>query len=325
MLNLSNIRAAAKRISAHAFRTPIMTSCTMDKKAGRRLYFKCENLQRTGSFKFRGAINAVSEMAVESRPVVVTHSSGNHAQAVSLAANLNGLQAVVVMPRTAPHCKKDAVLGYGAHVVDCEPTEAGRENATNLEIAKLTAGGRIGEFVSSSQDHRVIAGQGTVALEMLEDLQQLDGIIAPVGGGGLLAGVALAAKSLDPHCDIKVIAAEPVNAADCYNSVRSGHRQPLTSVPQTVADGLKTNVGTVTWPYIKKYVDDVVLVSEQEIKDAMQLVWERMKLVIEPSAAVAVAAALTQQFKEQHSKLQHVGVILSGGNCDLNKLPWIHM
>lgn len=323
LLNLSDVQLAAERILPYAHRTPIMTSHTLDEQAGKHLHFKCENFQKVGSFKFRGAINAVSQLEFGSRPVVVTHSSGNHAQALSLAAKVKGLQATIVMPRTAPHCKRAAVLGYGASVVACEPTEPAREAAKNAEIASLRTSGRSADYVSSSQDPRVIAGQGTVALEMMEDVKQLDSVIAPVGGGGLLAGVALTAKSLNPR--IKVIGAEPVNAADCYNSVKSGHRQPLTEPPQTIADGLKVSVGVVTWPYIKQYVDDVVLVSEQDIKDAMRLVWERMKLVIEPSAAVAVAAALTQQFRVQYSDLKHVGVVLSGGNCDLNNLPWTDM
>ena len=323
LLNLSVVRSASDRILSHIHCTPILTSRTLDEQAGKHLHFKCENFQKVGAFKFRGALNAVRQLEPEVRPVVVTHSSGNHAQALALAAKETSLQAVIVMPRTAPQCKKNAVLGYGASVVDCDPTYQAREEMKNVQIRKLKAAGRSAEYISSSQDVRVIAGQGTVALEMIEDVQEMDGIIVPVGGGGLLAGVALTAKSLNPQ--IKVIAAEPVNAADCYNSLKSGHLQPLTSPPSTIADGLKVSVGEVTWPYIRDYVDDVILVGEQEIKDTMKLVWERMKLVIEPSAAVAVAASITQQFRGQYKDLKHVGVILSGGNCDLNKLPWMVM
>jgi threonine dehydratase len=322
-MNLSMVFSAADRIAPHIHCTPVLTSRTLDKQAGKYLHFKCENLQKAGSFKFRGALNAVQQLQHETRPVVVTHSSGNHAQALALAAKVTGLQAVVVMPRTASQCKKNAVLGYGGSVVDCDPTYQAREEMKNSQITQLKASGRTAEYISSSQDVRIIAGQGTVALEMIDEVKELDGIIAPVGGGGLLGGVAFTAKSMNPQ--MKVIAAEPVNAADCYNSVKSGHLQPLTSCPSTIADGLKVSVGEVTWPYIKEYVDDVILVGEQEIKDAMRLVWERMKLVIEPSAAVAVSAALTQQFRDQYRNLQHVGVILSGGNCDLNNLPWVVM
>lgn len=310
---LDDIRAAAKRIQGHAHRTPIHTSLTLDGLAGRELFFKCENFQRVGAFKFRGAFNAVSRLSeATAKRGVVTHSSGNHAQALAVAAQLRGVPAHIVMPRTAPRVKREAVEGYGAFVYDCEPTVEDRERGA-AQVVERTGGTLIPPF-----DHPdIIAGQGTVALELYEQVPKLDAIVAPVGGGGLISGIALGARELDPK--IHVFAAEPRGADDAFRSKQAGELLPNAST-STIADGLLTNLGKLTWPVIRDHVQEVLLVSDDEIARAMRLVWERMKLVIEPSAAVPVAAVLSSRFSEL--PYQRVGVVLSGGNVDLQRLPW---
>ncbi len=307
------IRAARRRIDAFVHRTPVLTSETLDSISGRQLHFKCEFLQKTGSFKYRGATNAVRMLTDdEASRGVVTHSSGNHAQALALAARVRGVRATVVMPSNSAEIKKIAVRGYGAEVVECEPTLEARESTAARVIAQ-TGGTMIPPF----NHPNVIAGQGTIALELLDECPQLDAIIVPLGGGGLISGIALAAKALKPS--IAIIGAEPELAGDAAASKREGSIQPAMK-PVTIADGLRTSLGPLTFPVVRDFVDEIVLVSEEDIARHMRLVWERMKITIEPSAAVAVAVACSDWMKQQ--RFEHVGVILCGGNVDLEALPF---
>jgi threonine dehydratase/serine racemase len=312
---LDDIRAAAERIAGKAHRTPVMTCNTLDRLAGgRSLFFKCENFQKAGAFKFRGACNAVMKLPDDvARRGVVTHSSGNHAQALALAARMRGIAAHVVMPNNAAFVKRRAVEGYGGRVVLCEPTLDARERTAQAVLAETGA-----TLISPYNHADVIAGQGTAGLELLEDIRDLDAIIAPVGGGGLVSGVSIAAKTLHPS--IRMIAAEPKGADDAALSKQAGRLIPQTG-PKTIADGLLTSLGELTWPVIRDLVERVVTVSEDQIRAAMRLTWERAKLLIEPSSAVAVAVALSDEFRELNG-IERVGVILSGGNVDLDHLPW---
>lgn len=310
--DLDAIRAAHSRISPHIHRTPVMTSASIDALAGVRLYFKCENLQKTGSFKIRGATNAIFSLPPEEAVRgVVTHSSGNHAAAVALAARQRGIRAWIVMPSNAPAVKRYAVEGYGGEITFCEPTLAAREVAA-AEIIRRTGAVLVHPF----DDDRIIAGQATAALELLDEVPDLDSILAPVSGGGLLSGTAIAAKGLRPS--IRVLGSEPKNADDAFRSLASGRIQPMDH-PDTIADGLRASLAERTFRILRQRVDQILLVSEEEIIDAMRLVWERMKLVIEPSAAVGVAPALGRKLAARSKK---VGVILSGGNVDLGSLPF---
>jgi threonine dehydratase/serine racemase len=314
-IDLQSVRDAAQRIAGSAHRTPVATCATLDRLAGRRLFFKCEHLQKAGAFKFRGALNAVRCLPEEvARRGVVTHSSGNHAQALALAARLRGIPAHVVMPRTAAPVKRSAVEEYGGRVIECEPTLEARA-ATASRVQAET-----GATLIHPYDHaHVIAGQGTVALELLEQVPDLDAIIAPVGGGGLVSGICVAAKALRPA--IRVFAAEPAGADDAARSMAAGRVIPQTG-PCTVADGLLTSLGTLTWPILRDQLESVVTVTEEQIIAAMRLAWERAKLLIEPSAAVAVAAVLTDDFRA-HAGLARVGIVLSGGNVNLDNLSWL--
>jgi threonine dehydratase/serine racemase len=312
--DLAAVREAAARIAPFIRRTPVMTSRTVDELAGRAVAFKCENLQTTGAFKYRGATNAVQKLTPQQAARgVVTHSSGNHAQALALAARVRGIPAYIVMPRTAPQVKKAAVEGYGGVVTLCEPTLADRER-TAAELVTKTGGTLIPPF-----DHPdVIAGQGTAALELLEDVPDLDAVVSPVGGGGLLSGFTVASRGLNPS--IRVFGAEPLGADDAARSKAAGHFIPQTG-PNTIADGLLTSLGEMTWPIIRDLVERVFTVTEDQIKTAMRLVWERMKLLIEPSAAVGVAVVLSDEFR-QLAGIRKVGVVLCGGNVSLDKLYW---
>ena len=307
---LDDIRAAAKRIAPYAHHTPVLTSTTLNEMTGAQLFFKCENLQKVGAFKFRGACNTVFSLDDDdARRGVVTHSSGNHAQALALAAKIRGVPAYIVMPSNAPKVKQAAVAGYGAHITLCDPTLAAREAAADALICETG-----GVLVHPYNDQRIIAGQGTAALELLDDVPDLDLIIAPVGGGGLLSGTAIAAKNLREQ--IRVVAAEPTGADDAAQSFRRREFVPSCD-PDTIADGLLTSLGDITFPIILDLVDDIVTVDDDAILRALRLVWERMKIVIEPSAAVPVAALLERAI---NAKGLNVGVILSGGNVDLPKL-----
>jgi threonine dehydratase/serine racemase len=314
-VNFTDVAAAAERIRPFAHRTPVMTCATLDALAGRKLYFKCEQFQKIGAFKFRGACNAVMKLSdADAARGVATHSSGNHAQALALAAKLRGIAAHIVMPSTASAVKRRAVEGYGARVIECEPTLFAREAAVE-EVLRQTGATLIHPYNHPD----VIAGQGTAALELLAEIPTLDAIVSPVGGGGLLAGTCVAARGINNS--IRIIAAEPAGADDAQRSLAAGKIVPQTG-PQTIADGLLTSLGENTWPIIRDHVERVVTVSDAAIVAAMRLAWERAKLLIEPSAAVALAAVLTGEVQSL-TGLQRIGILLSGGNVDLDRLPAI--
>jgi len=311
-VTLQDIQAAAERIRPYAHRTPVITNESLDQRVGTQVYLKCENMQKVGAFKFRGACNAVYSLTDEEAECgVVTHSSGNHAQALALAAKLRGIPAYIVMPSNAPQVKKDAVAGYGGQITFCEPTLEAREST--MERIRLDTGATV---VHPYDNERVIAGQGTATLEMLEEVPDLDVVIAPVGGGGLLSGTSIAAKGLKPN--VRVIAAEPEMADDAYRSMKDGKIIPSQN-PKTIADGLLTSLGTLTFPIIQQNVEQIVTVSERGIVEAMKFIWERAKIIIEPSAATVIGVLWEKKIDLSGLK---VGVILSGGNVDLNKLPW---
>ncbi len=311
---LDHVKDAARRLAGLAHQTPVLTCATLDRLAGRSLFFKCEQWQKVGAFKFRGACNAVMKLGPEQAARgVVTHSSGNHAQALALAATMRGIPAHIVMPNNAPSVKRKAVEGYGGRVIECIPTLEARETTT----ARIQA--ETGATLIHPYNHPdVIAGQGTVALELLSQVPNLDAVVAPVGGGGLMAGICIAAKGLNPN--IRLFAAEPAGADDAARSKAAGTLIPQTA-PKTIADGLLTSLGDLTWPLIRDQVEAVLTVSEPEIVAAMRLTWERAKLLIEPSAAVPVAAVLGELFRTLPN-LRRVGVVLSGGNVNLDHLPW---
>ena len=309
-VDIDAIRAAANRLAPWAHRTPVLTSRTLDERCGGSIFLKCENFQRVGAFKFRGAMNAVLQLDDEARARgVVTHSSGNHAQALALAGQLAGVPVCVVMPHTAPAIKRAATEGYGACVVPCEPTLADRE----ATVARLITDHGY-ELVHPYDDWRVIAGQGTAALELLEQAGPLDLVVVPCGGGGLLSGTAIAVKAASPTT--LVIGAEPANADDARRSLELGVIVP-SGDPRTIADGLRTSLGARPFRVIRRLVDAIATATEAEIIAATRLVWERMKIVIEPSAAVPVAAILNGGID---AKGKRVGVMLSGGNLDLEPM-----
>jgi len=289
-----------------------MTSESLDKIAGAQLYFKCENLQRTGSFKIRGATNAVLSLKdEEAQRGVVTHSSGNHAAALSLAARWRGMPAYIVMPSNSPQAKKDAVRAYGGEITECEPTLGAREAAAAELIRKTGA-----ILVHPYNNTRVIAGQGTAAIELLEEVPELEAIIAPVSGGGLLSGTSIAAKGLKNG--VRVIGAEPQNADDARRSLASGKIEPA-STKQTMADGLRATLCPLTFSILRENVDEIIPAEEEEIAGAMRAIWERMKLIVEPSGAVAAVPPLMRKIRGQAKR---IGVILSGGNLDLGNIPF---
>jgi threonine dehydratase len=307
-----DIKEAQQRISEHIHRTPVLSSKQVDQKTGGKILFKCENFQKVGAFKFRGASNAIFSLSEEeAKNGVATHSSGNHAQAVALAAKMRGIPAYVVMPENAPKVKVKAVKNYGADVTFCESTLEARESTLEKMVEKTGA-----IFIHPYDNAQIIAGQGTSALELLEDHPDLDIIIAPVGGGGLLSGTALAAKSIKP--DIMVIGAEPDNADDAYRSFKANKLIPVQN-PNTIADGLRTSLGKLPFSVITEYVDDIVTVPEDSIIEAMRYVWERLNMIIEASCAVPVAAVFDGKIDVKNKK---VGIIITGGNVDLDNLPW---
>jgi threonine dehydratase len=313
-LTFASIQEAQTRIRDKIHRTPVMRSEVLDRMAARRLYFKCENLQKTGAFKARGATNAVFLLTdAEAVRGVVTHSSGNHAAALARAAKLRGIPAYIVMPSDAPQAKQAAVRRYGGDIVLCEPTLAARE-ATARQVMDRTGAA----FIHPYDDLRVMAGQGTSAIELLEDVPELEVILCPVGGGGQLSGIAVAAKHLSPA--IRVIGVEPAGADDAARSLKAGHIIPV-DMPRTIADGLKTSLGARPFAEIIRLVEDIVTVREESIVQAMRLIWEVLKIVVEPSGAVAYAA-ITEGRLAAAGAATHVGIILSGGNLDLDRLPW---
>ena len=312
--SIDDIRAAAGRIKGVGHRTPILTSQTLDEMAGRKLFFKCENFQKVGAFKLRGGWNAISMLSdEEAAKGVCTHSSGNHAQAVAFSAMKRGIASYIVMPNNVPDVKLDAVKGYGANIILCEPTLEARETTLD-EITKKTGA----QVVHPFNNPNVIAGQGTAALEMIEDLGTLDAIIAPIGGGGLMSGTCIATRSLLP--ETKLFGAEPAGADDAYRSLKEGKIIPQTN-PDTICDGLLTSLGEYTWNILKDHLETIYTVTDDEVINAMRLIWERMKIIIEPSSATAVAVALKSEFKALEG-LEKVGIILTGGNVELSKLPF---
>ena len=306
------IKEAHARIRPFIHRTPVVTSRTLDRLCDAEIFFKCENLQRAGAFKYRGATNAVQSLDDETaQRGVATHSSGNHAQALALAARTRGIKAYVVMPRTAPAVKKAAVAGYGATIIPCEPTLRAREDTLAQVVTETGA-----HFVHPYDDPQVIAGQGTAAIELLEDAGALDVVITPVGGGGLLSGTAITVAALAPGA--RVLAAEPAGADDAARSLATGELQPSLN-PATICDGLLTSLSPRTFAAIQKHVTAILTVSDDAVRHAMQLVMERMKLVVEPSAVVPLAALMTRR---DEIPGRRVGVVFSGGNVDLRQLPW---
>lgn len=307
-----DVQEAAARLEGLVHRTPVLTCSSLDDRVGARIFCKCENFQKAGAFKFRGASNAVMSLSdADARRGVATHSSGNHGAALALAARLRGVPARIVMPANAPESKKAAVAGYGGTIVYCEPTQEARE--ATLEVLVRATGAT---FVHPYNNAKVIAGQGTAALELCAEVPELDVILAPVGGGGLLSGTALSAAARAPGA--RVVAAEPEAADDACRSLAAGKILPA-NYPDTVADGLRTSLGELTFAIIQRHVAQIVTVSEDAIVAAMRYVWERMKIVIEPSSAVPIAALLDNRLGVSG---QRVGVILTGGNVDLGRLPW---
>jgi threonine dehydratase len=313
MIDLEAIRRAHERIRPHIHRTPVLTSARFDEASGGSLFFKCENFQKVGAFKARGATNAVLSLDEETaRRGVATHSSGNHAAALARAAKLRGIPAHIVMPSNTLKVKVRAVEGYGARIVFCEPNQQAREEACARVIAETGA-----TLVHPFENEDVMAGQGTVAVELLEDVPDLDLLLCPVGGGGVLSGTAVAAKSLRPG--IKVIATEPAGADDAAQSFDK-HELIRQETKNTIADGLRTDLGQPNFDLIQRYVDDIVTVTEENIVAAMRAIWETMKIVVEPSGAVAYAAILEGKVD---CRAKRVGIILTGGNVDLDALPWL--
>ena len=305
-----SIIAAHNRIKPYIHRTPVLTSASVDEMAGCHLFFKCENFQKVGAFKARGAMNAALKLSAEQlKKGVATHSSGNHAQALARAAKILGIKSYIVMPRTAPEIKKRGVRGYGGEIFECEPTLAARES-TLAEVIKKTGAVEIHPF----NNYDVMEGQGTCAKELFEEVQDLDFIVVPVGGGGLLSGTALATKYFSPKTI--VIAGEPELANDAYRSMQSGRIEPA-SPPISIADGLLTSLGDKTFPIIHENVKEIITVTEDEIIAAMRLIWERLKIIIETSCAVPFAAVIKDKRKFVNKK---VGIIFTGGNVDLNKV-----
>lgn len=311
--NKEDIITAHERIKPFIHETPLLTSKLINEIPGAEIYFKCENFQKVGAFKFRGATNAVLSLEKgEIQNGVATHSSGNHAAALSLAAKMNNIKAYIVMPRTAPGIKKKAVESYGGEIIFCEPTQQAREEALEKVVVKTGA-----VFIHPYNNYTIIAGQATCAKEIFEEVSDIDFLLAPVGGGGLLSGSALSAKYFSPGT--KVIAAEPKGADDAYRSIRDDKIYPSVN-PNTIADGLLTSLSEKTFPIIKENVDQILTVEEETIIEAMRLIWERMKIIVEPSSSVPLAAILENRNKFVGKR---VAVILSGGNVDLENLPWM--
>jgi threonine dehydratase len=308
-----DVLAAHERIEPHIHRTPILTSSYFNDLVGAQLFFKCENFQKAGAFKVRGASNAVFGLSDEdAKQGVATHSSGNHALSLSYAAGRRGIPCNVVMPRTAPQAKKDAVRGYGGIITECEPSTSSREEVFAQVQAKTG-----GDFVHPYNDPRVIAGQGTCSRELMEQTNGVDIVIAPIGGGGMISGTCLTLSNIAPETEI--IAAEPEQADDAYRSFKAGHII-ADDAPVTIADGLKVPLKELTWHFVSNHVTDILTASEQEIIDAMKLTWQRMKIVMEASCAVPLATILKNKDRFAGKR---VGVIITGGNVDLDTLPWI--
>lgn len=308
----TDIEAAVMRISPFANRTPVLTSRTLNEQTGGEIYFKCENFQRAGTFKFRGACNAVYSLSDgDAANGVATHSSGNHGQALALAAKMRGIPAYVVMPENSPRVKINAVEGYGAKVIRCEPNQKAREETLRQVVDDTAA-----HFIHPYDNNDVISGQGTCTCELLMDYPGLDVIMAPVGGGGLMSGTSIVSRELMP--DMLVVGTEPEQADDASQSLKTGTLQKFDTT-NTIADGLRTTLSDRTFSIIKENVDDILTVSDESIILSMRTIWERMNIIIETSCAVPVAAILEKKIDISGKK---VGVILTGGNVDLDHLPW---
>lgn len=311
---LDDMQAARQRIAPYVHRTPVLTSTFLNQLTGADLFFKCENFQKAGAFKVRGACNAVFGLPDgKLEKGVATHSSGNHALSLSYAAGQRGIPCHVVMPRTAPQAKKDAVLGYGGIITECEPSTSSREEVFARIQAETGA-----DFVHPYNDPRVIAGQGSCSAELIEQVDNLDMVVAPIGGGGMISGTCLTLSNLAP--DVKIYAAEPEQADDAARSFRAGHII-ADDAPVTVADGLKVPLKERTWHFVSNHVTDILTASEDEIIEAMKLIWKRMKIVIEPSSAVPLATILKNKDVFANKR---VGIIITGGNVDLDALPWMN-
>ncbi|MGA9589317.1 MAG: pyridoxal-phosphate dependent enzyme [Salegentibacter sp.] len=312
MISKQELQQVYERIKPYIHRTPVLTSRLLNEISGAEIFFKCENFQKMGAFKMRGATNSILQLSPEEQQKgVVTHSSGNFAQALSLAAKSLGIPAYIVMPSSAPEVKKAAVRTYGGKITESAPTLKDREK-TAKEIMEETGA----SFLHPSNDLEVIYGQGTAALELLEEQPQLDFVMTPVGGGGLIAGTALSVHYFSENC--KTIGAEPFEVDDAYRSLKSGKIE-ANKTTNTIADGLKTQLGDKNFPIIREHVQEIIRVQEEEIRYAMKLIWERMKIIVEPSSAVAFAAVLREKEKFANKK---VGIIISGGNVDLKNLPF---
>lgn len=307
----SDMNAAYEKVKPHVHRTPVLSSTLINQIVGAELFFKCENFQKAGAYKIRGATNAILSLTdAQKANGVVTHSSGNFAQAVALSAKKLGIHATIVMPENAPKTKKAAVKDYGGNIILCESTIQAREQAAQKIIDDTGAA-----FLHPSNDIKVIEGQGTACMELLEEVEDLDVVITPIGGGGLLAGTCTAIKHFSPKTEI--YGSEPMGADDAWQSFHAGKIIPVKN-PQTIADGLRTSLGDKNFPIIHALVKDIIRVEESEIIEALLLVWERMKIIIEPSSAVPLAAILKEKKKFQGKK---IGIIVSGGNVDLKELP----
>lgn len=308
-----DVLAAHERVRPYIHRTPVLTSSFLNQLTGAELFFKCENLQKAGAFKVRGACNAVFGLPeAQAAKGVATHSSGNHALSLSYAAGRRGIPCHVVMPRTAPQAKKDAVIGYGGQITECEPSTSSRE-AVFAEVEARTGA----DFVHPYNDPRVIAGQGTCSRELMDQVEGLEAVIAPIGGGGMISGTCLTLSTIAP--DVQIFAAEPERADDAYRSFKAGHII-ADDAPDTIADGLKVPLKDLTWHFVQRHVTDILTASDPEIVDAMKLIWKRMKIVMEPSSAVPLATILKNPDRFRGKR---VGVIVTGGNVDLDRLPWM--
>jgi len=313
MPTFEDVKSAHERIKPHIHRTPVLTSSYFNDLVGTEIFFKCENFQKAGAFKVRGASNAVFGLSEENaKKGVATHSSGNHALSLSYAAGRRGIPCHVVMPRTAPDAKKAAVRGYGGIITECEPSTTSRE-AVFADVQAMTGA----NFVHPYNDPRVIAGQGTCSREFMEQTDGLDMMVAPIGGGGMISGTCVTLSTIAP--EVQIIAAEPEQADDAFRSFKAGHII-ADDAPNTIADGLKVPLKELTWHFVSNHVTDILTASEQEIIDAMKLTWQRMKIVMEPSCAVPLATILKNKEKFAGKR---IGVIVTGGNVDLDKLPWI--
>jgi len=309
-----DVEKAHARIQPYIHKTPILTSSYLSKLTGAELFFKCENFQKAGVFKARGASNAVFSLSDEqAKKGVATHSSGNHGLSLSYAAGRRGIPATVVMPHSAPEAKKTAVKGYGGQVVECEPSTSSREAVFADVVANTCA-----EFIHPYNDPRVIAGQGTCALELQDQVENLDAVIAPIGGGGMISGTCLTLSNIASN--VKIYAAEPKNADDAYRSFKAGHII-ADDAPNTIADGLKVPLKDLTWHFVQSHVSDIFTATEEEIIEAMAITWQRMKIVMEPSSAVPLATILKNKNTFAGKR---IGVIITGGNVDINKLPWLN-